>query len=144
MDFLKIEYRSIHDLGEKILYQNGFQNKVYLDVNVKAPTYPITESGEENGDGDFIPTFQKWQKRYTFTTYVPEFLADALTLLPLHDYVWITFQNNETNKVKDIEVETDWQDIGSTDETQSCFCKITISFAVDSIITIGCNNMEIL
>jgi hypothetical protein len=144
MEYLKIEYSNTYDFGDRILYQTDFGNIVYLDVNVKSPTYPIEEEAVENGDKDISLTFQKWQKRYSFSTLVFEFMADALTLLPLHDYIWITFPNGESNRVTDVEVEVDFQDLGNTDETNACMCRVNVSFAVDSIITTGCNNnMEI-
>jgi len=148
MDLLKIEYSNTHDLIDKVagdisgrvLYQNGYSNSVYLDVDVKEPKYPILEDGKDNGDKEFIPTFLKWEKRYVFTDYLPEFLVDALTLIPIHNSIWITLKNGESNKVKDVITDVDWEDIGETEKSSGCFAKVTFSFAVDSIILTTCGD----
>ena len=138
MDYLKIEYTNTYDFLERILYQKGFRQILYLDADVKKPEYPIEEEGVENGEKEFNPTFLKWQKRYQFEVYAPEFLVDALTTLPLHDNVWITFQNDESNLITDIDVDVDWEDLGETEKTHGCFAKVTVSFAVDYILVTAC------
>ncbi len=143
-DFLKIEYSNTKDFAGRVLYQNGFVNRIYLNTDVKRPTFPITEDGVENGNKDFIATFQKWEKRYSFTDHMAEYLVDAISLLPLHDSVWVTFKNGESNKIIDILVEVDWDDIGETEKSEGCFATVIVSFAVESIKKTSCDeNMTI-
>lgn len=144
-EFVKITFTNSSDFLTRALFQDGFTNTLYLNVDIKEPEYPITEDGNENGNREFIPSFVKWEKRYSFQTYLPEFLVDAITSLPLYDDINLTFKNDSTPTViKDIEVSVDWQDIGETDKTSGCFASVTVGFAVDSIVVTPCSDDMII
>ena len=132
MSLIKIEYNNNTDFGD-IFYQKGFTNRVYLDADVTKPEYPIEEEGITNGDGEFVPSHQRWSKLHMIECYGQEYLADALSLMELHDNIWITLKNGETSLVSDVEVEVDWQD------TVQCWAKISIKFNVDKVIKTNCD-----
>ena len=142
--FVKIAYDNSTDFPERVLYQEiggqSYSNILYLDVDIKAPEYPVTEDGNENGDKQFIPSFIKWEKRYSFTSYFPEYLVDAITALPLHNDIYLTFKNGDVYKIKDISVEVDWQDLGDVDSVSDCFASLTMTFAIDSIVVTSCDD----
>lgn len=141
---VKITFDNSSDFLGKVLYQDGFSNTIYLNVDIKTPKYPVTEDGNENGDKDFIPSFIKWEKRREFSTYAPEYLIDALTAIALHDNINLTFINGDTSKIKDIVTEVDWEEIGNTKKSEGCFANIVFSFAVDNIVVTPCgDNMTI-
>jgi len=131
-DYILIEYSNSVDFGD-ILYQNTFENRIYLDADVSKPEYEIVEEGTENGDGEFFPTFQKWAKKYSITFYAQEFLVDALTLMTLHDQITVTLRNGEASNVLDAEVEYKW------DSNIECWAEVTLSFVTDYIIRKKCD-----
>ena len=134
-DYILIEYSNSVDFGD-ILYQNTFENKIYLDADVSKPEYEIVEEGVENGDGEFLPTFQKWAKKYSITFYAQEFLVDALTLMTLHDQITVTLRNGEASNVLDAEVEYKW------DSNIECWAEVTLSFVTDYIIRKKCDENQ--
>ena len=135
-DYILIEYSNSTDFGD-ILYQNTFVNRIYLDADVSTPEYELVEDGEENGDGEFFPSFQKWSKKYSITFYAQEFLVDAITLMALHDQINITLKNGESSNVKDIEVDPTW------DSNIECWAEVVITFSTMYITRVGCDeNME--
>ena len=134
-DYILIEYSNSVDFGD-ILYQNTFENKIYLDADVSKPEYEIVEEGTENGDGEFFPTFQKWAKKYSITFYAQEFLVDALTLMTLHDQITVTLRNGEASNVLDAEVEYKW------DSNIECWAEVTLSFVTDYIIRKKCDENQ--
>lgn len=131
-DYVLIEYSNSTDLGD-IVYHNTFENRVYLDADVSKPEYELIEEGEDNGDGEFTATFQKWQKKYTIEFYAQEFLVDALTLMALHDQITITLKNGEASNVKDIEIDPKW------DSDIECWALVTIKFATEYVVKRGCD-----
>ena len=131
-DLVLIEYSNSVDFGD-ILYHNGFENRVYLNADVSKPTYELEEEGTEDADGEFSPTFQKWAKKYSIQFYAQEFLADALTLMTLHDQVYVTLKNGENSQVLDIDVEPVW------DNNIECWAEVTMTFVTDYIIRKNCD-----
>jgi len=145
MDYLKITYKNTKDIGGEILYQNGFENVIYLDAYLKKPLYPIVEDGEENDDADFVPTFTKWEKTYSFEVWVSEYMVDALTAIPLHDYIWIDTQEGEGSQVYNTAVDVEWEDLGDTEQTNGCFAKVTVTFTTSSLKVTNCDqNINII
>jgi len=130
-DYIIIEYSNSADFGN-ILYQNDFANKLYLDADVSKPEYELLEDGIENGDGEFIPTFQKWAKKYSIEFYAQEFLVDALTLMALHDQINVTLKNGESSNVTDIEIAYKW------DSNIECWAEVTIKFSTSYITRTKC------
>jgi hypothetical protein len=137
-NYLVLEWGNSCDFGN-ILYQNGFVNRLYLDVDVANPSYPIEEEAQPDGNNDPHPVWQKWQKLYRFEDVVPEYMLDALTLIPMHDTIYISLKSGEAGKVKEISIsEPDW------DETLGHLARVTIEFSFDSIIkTACCENFDL-
>lgn len=102
---LVLEWQNSVNIGADLIYQNGFFQRVYLDAIIADPTYKVDQEGEEDGFDNFIPTFTKVSKQLSFQTdLLPEFLVDALALLPLHDNVTV----GKYEEVKAIELDVDW------------------------------------
>ena len=131
-DYILLEYSNSHDFGD-IAYHNSFINRVYLDADVSKPEYELLEEGIEDADGEFDPTFQKWAKKYSIVFYAQEFLVDALTLMTLHDQVYITLQNGESSQVLDVDVSYKW------DADIECWAEVTISFVTTYVIRKNCD-----
>jgi len=134
-------YQNTNDLGG-IDYSNGTkpQFKITLildDVTLAKPEYIIEEEGTEDGDGNVLLTFQRRVKLYKMWFYAPEYIADAISLIPLHDSVTLYFNygesEQETGLVYDFNMTTEWV------ETKG-LAKITCEFRDQPIIKTTCAN----
>lgn len=68
----------------------GFKNKLYLDAALFKPEYTTIVENITNGESEVIPSFKRWEKfRNIEIMKAPEFLADALSAIFLHDYVYL-------------------------------------------------------
>jgi len=119
-----LEWYNTCDMAD-ILYQDGFRQRLLLDdirmaAALSEPNYLTQEEGVENGEGEFIPTFQTLEKRHQFSFIATEYMLDALTLLPLHDSVWLTDSNGLKLKCLDVEV--------TRGEWDGRFCPVVVSF----------------
>ena len=107
--YLTIQFFHSCNLGE-IIYEDGFEQYLWLDSETMEPTFPYTEKGQENGYGQFVATFQRQDKVYIIrTNLVPQFIVDVLHRLKLHDNIALTDIVGDAWIVKEIEVEHEWQ-----------------------------------
>ncbi len=129
---IKIRYYNSRDVAG-IAYGNGFTPEVYLDVDVGKPTYVYSEEGEEEPDGSFRRTFARVEKQYTITTYLQEYMIDAMAALQLHDNIEVWLSNGNVLSVDEFRItDPDWDDLRGLGE-------ITMTFIVyDAYITNGC------
>jgi hypothetical protein len=116
---------------------NQYQNTFIFDCTLAKPEYVIEEEAVENGDGDQILTFQRSVKLFKFWFYAPEYIADALALICLHDTVTLTTHygeaDSESGTIYDFAMSAEWQ------ETKG-LAKITCEFRDSSIIKTTCAN----
>lgn len=125
-NYIKLEYSNSCDLG-KVYYAGGFQNVIYLDTEIGAPEYQHEEDGEDNGDGVLIKTFEKLQKIYKFQVLVPEYMADALMFMALHDTITLSYTNGlYTASIRNVIVNVTWDE-----DTNSCMGIVDVSFQQD-------------
>lgn len=126
-NYIKLEWWDTCDIGEIHYSDNGFKNKIFLDTDIAKPSYDILEEGAENGDGVFIKDYSRLQKIPQIQCYVPEYLADALSLIPLHSNVRLTYTNGlYAGLVRNCSVNVEW-DEGNND----CMALVTIQFQQD-------------
>lgn len=132
---VKIEYWNSYDIIDTY-YEGGYKNRLWLDVDVKKPLYPTDRDSYENGFGEQMNTFIRWSKQYSFQIYCLEPLVDALTLITLHDNVWVTLDNGYSAKVKDFIATPTWQSIDNVALVEVTF--ITNSYTVSGHAAAGC------
>jgi hypothetical protein len=128
---------------DTIDYTNGdysqFENKLIVPTVLQRPEWIIEEEGTEDGEGNFLATFQRLVKRYKFIFYAPEYILDALMLVPMCDTVTVVSENGETQEetltVEDntFKVTPEWTDTKG-------FAKVTCEFDVDAVIKTNCAN----
>ena len=138
--YLKFEYWNTCDLGN-IYYQGGQHFIFYLDADVAEPFHEEVEDGQENGDGDFIPTYRRQMKRYRIRTgLIPDYLIDAIQRMKLHDHIELTFKSGEVEQIYNIDVEPEWQF-----EKYAWQGTVTLTFDMDESITVGacCDNLTV-
>lgn len=129
---IKIRYYNSRDVAG-IAYGNDFTPEVYLDVDVGKPTYVYSEEGEEEPDGSFRRTFARVEKQYTITTYLQEYMIDAMAALQLHDNIEVWLSNGNVLSVDEFRItDPDWDDLRGLGE-------ITMTFIVyDAYVANGC------
>lgn len=133
--YLKLKYRNSCDIDNLYYQDQNFYNILFLDADIGKPEYSVVAEGSENGDKEFMPTFQKVKKLYKIEVLAPEYLVDALTLLPLHDNITLYDKTGESSVIKNIVIEPEWLDY-------DCFAKVTITFEQDyNSKTACCGNM---
>ena len=133
MNYLCISWWNDHDLGD-ILYQTGFKNKIYLDVEVEKPEYNTTIESDLNGDNVEIAKFRKWEKVYKFEAWMQEDLVDAFSLMQIHDNIEVTLQSGDVIQVArhGLKVDPSWEEIG-------CLAKCVVSFTENYVVAGNCD-----
>ncbi len=133
-NYIKLQWSNSCDLAG-IYYQGGFVNKLYFDANIGKPEYIEEIEEEYNGNGVLISSFQRLVKLYKFEVVVPEYVADALKLISLHDTVSLTFLNGQySGSIRNVKVDVNWEDI-----TDDCMATATVSFQQDDqVIKTNC------
>ena len=134
------EYYGINDIGG-VDYTNTpkaqYKNTLILDTTLAKPEYTVEEEAVEDGEGNVLVTFQRLVKKFKLWFYAPEHIADACSMIPLHDYVTLTTNygeaNQETGLIYDVAVTTEWMDTKG-------LAKITIEFRDQPIIKTTCAN----
>jgi hypothetical protein len=126
---IKIEYWNSYDILD-IHYEGSYKNRFWLNVETVKPDYPIYREAVEDSYNDSHNTFLKWEKQYSFELYCMENILDMLSMLTLHDNVWITLENGYSGKVRDFFITIEWTSVKSV-------AKVTCTFTVKSYIING-------
>lgn len=139
-EITKISYRSGCDV-DGILYGTAqlgglstpdYTSILFLEVQPGKPAYDFTEEGEEDGLGNFTPSFRRLTKKHNLQVVVPEFMVDALQILPLHDNIEVSTPDGYTRQVGTIAVASDWQD------TKGCWALVDILYSNSATVKTGC------
>ena len=88
----------------------GFVHTVYIDSMVGKPKYELEEEGTDR-DGYFFVEKQISKKIHKFSFVAPEYLCDALRVVPMADNIRITF-NGGTYDCDRIVIDVDWEEQG--------------------------------
>lgn len=90
---IRIEYWSEGDICG-FGYSTNYKSVIYVPAIIHEYDYPYSEEGVENGDMEFIPTFQKVVKEYITSSFlVTPSQRNALELVQLHEYIKITIED---------------------------------------------------
>jgi hypothetical protein len=138
--YLKFEYWNTCDLGN-IYYQGGQHFWFYLNGDVLEPFHEDIEDGQEDGEGDFVPTYRRQMKRYKIrTALVPDYLIDAIQRMKLHDHIELTFKTGEVEQIYNLDIEVEWQF-----EKYCWQGTVTMTFDMDEKVVLGscCDNLTV-
>jgi hypothetical protein len=119
---IQIRYRNEKTLGDMV-FPDDFWFNMYIDTVIERPEYPIIEEAEEDQAGDMHINFQRYSKQRRLRFFAVESLCDAVSTLPLMDYVEIG-----GSRVFDITVDVRWE------EDLQCLANIELSFNYKSIV----------
>lgn len=114
-----LKYRgSVDTITDNIYWREGLFGECYINTVIEKPEYPIFEETREDQTGDQHKLFQRWDKRHTIRFFGVESMTDAMSMLPLMEYVEI-----DGKRVFDVEVEVLWE------EERECLAEIVITFS---------------
>lgn len=125
-EYFKITYSNLKQISGIML---AFEQKIYLDKFFKAPEYPREDQGEKR-DGVLVKEKQILMKSNSLhLPQIPEYLVDALMLLPMMDSVTVTF-NSENYTFDEIRVkDPEW-----SDPAYAVFAKLDLTFISDVVV----------
>lgn len=127
---IKLTYKNSTNLGG-VYYDGGFENKLFIDAPIVKPEYVVTEEGFENDNSVFIKEFESLKKRYKFEFYGPEYIANALAFMAMHDDIKIAFTNGTYQaQIRNVKVNVNWESAFN-----DCMALIEVSFEQDDQIT---------
>ena len=123
-DWLLLDAVSQKNIGNLIYEGTGsFKQNYLLPTDIGRPTYEYKEEGEEDGKGEFYQTMRRVEKTFAFEFFAPEYMTDAMALLPLHEF-FVIFTQYGTYNANDLKFEVkEW-------ETE-CIARCEISFQTD-------------
>jgi hypothetical protein len=107
--FLTINFNNSCDLGD--IHYTDFDQTLWLETEVMEPTFPYVEKGQENGNGVFVPTWQRQDKTYNIRTLlIPQYIVDVLHRLKVHETITLTDLVGDIWAVQQIDIEHEWHD----------------------------------
>lgn len=138
----KIKYTDTCNVGDIYYKTTGraYYNVIYFDVEVGNPEPIYTEGAGDSGDiSDVEYDFMKLQKQYNVQPLLPEFLNDAVELLPLHlltgEVVFSTSKGYQ-GTASVIEIEPSYEDAFRT------LSATDINFITESILKTNCCDLD--
>jgi hypothetical protein len=105
-EFLKLQWWNDSDIAP-LMYQTGLQVFCYLDTYAEAIPPELTEEGDSNGEGEFVPTLQRIVHKHKIETFAPDYLLDALTSMQVHDNVVVS-DTTDSSAVERVKVTADY------------------------------------
>ena len=136
--YLSVSYYNSSDVASIDYTNTGheqYANKLLVKTGLTKPEYEYEEEGTENGDGVFLPTFMSTTKKYKFVFYAPEYILDALSIIPMHDNVTVVTNSGQSTsetitvaRNKFYITDIAWSDTKG-------FAKVSCEFRTDPVIT---------
>lgn len=111
-DYTKVEYTSTCRIGDLPYHLLGFGLRAFFDADVARPRYEYEEEVEESGLRNKSKIFQRVEKRSLLEVLCPEYVADALSLVPLHSILIVTTRYGEVLSVTESEFESSFENDG--------------------------------
>jgi hypothetical protein len=132
-DYLTFVFSNECDLGD-ILYQDDFEQTLWIESETMETTFPQEEEGAKNGEGRFVRTFVRQVKKYNVKTFEqPDFIVEVFNRMKLHDSIELTNLVGDTNTVYNLEVEHEWL------FDDKYYAKIDLTFDYDeAFVTSAC------
>lgn len=132
---IQLTYSNSTDLGG-VYYGAGFQNKLFIDAPIVKPDYVRVQEGYENDRAVFMPEYDSIKKKYKFEIIAPEYIADTLTFMALHNDIKIAYTNGlYQSQIRNVEVNVNWEDTFN-----DCMATIEVFFEQDDqIVKTACD-----
>lgn len=130
--YIRLTYSNDHTLkygGGQVNFSNidgGFNFELLINATICKPVYNFEEKASERLGYRYIES-QISTKTYSFSFTAPEYLCDALRILPMCNYRMIKDEWHTYNKVTDVNVDVEWLEQGD-------LAKVTITFNNDTVM----------
>ena len=128
--YVRIAYGNDHVLkyngGQIYFADHKLEFDVLVDATICKPRYSFEEKAISRLGYDYIES-QISKKTYGFTFVAPEYLCDALRLLPMCNVRTISDSLNVYDKIDSISVEVEWLEQGD-------LAQVTIMFNNDTVV----------
>lgn len=123
---IKLTYKNSCDLGG-IYYGGGFENILFVDSVVCKPDYEKIEDGYNNDNQVFIKEYEALKKIYKFEIIAPEYMANALEFMSMHDDIRISWTNGlYQSQIRNVKVNVVWES-----QLNDCMATIEVLFEQD-------------
>ena len=131
---IKLTWKNSCTLGG-IYYGGTYENKMFIDAPVVRPEYVNIEEGFENDNAVFVKEYESLKKIYKFEFMAPEYVADSLKLMALHDDIKITYVNGlYQSQIRNVKVN-----VNPDEAFNDCMFLIEVTFEQDDqVIRTAC------
>lgn len=106
-----------------IYFKDNFEPRMWINADVQKPEYPIINETREDEEGTEHQVFQRWEKRRKIQFKGVESMADAVSILPLMDEVYLG-----STRIYDIVPTIMWED------EYDCLADIELSFRTRKLL----------
>jgi len=129
-DKIILDYGHTCDI-HNIIYRDEFQNKIVFPekVDLSKPTYEPIKTGIVR-DGRLFIDKTTAKKIYKMVFYAPEYMADAMSILHLHDTITITNKDGDTMVVDEVNA--------NPVPFNNCFFRIDLEFISEPFTASNC------
>lgn len=135
---ITIEWASSKSRVGSLIYPESFKHSINIEAVITPTESEIEEDTESDGFGNEIATLQVLKQGHTLSFVVPNFIAQALTALPLHDKV--NFINRAIGEgTTELEKKNKYITVRSTPEEDNCNSLVEINYTDELIINAGCD-----
>jgi hypothetical protein len=145
--YYRLRWRNSCDINSLVLYGTGplecvFYNTLYLDAALFNPEHDTKQENEQDGDDNLVTVFSTWHKNLNLEIgKAPEFIADALSAVFIHDDVKIKkpinqYQDLNSNEFSIRNVVPNVEPV-----LADCYLKVTLKLLLnDGYTKTGCCN----
>ena len=133
-NYFNLYFSADHDLTDpyNIVYQTGYENHHAFDTLPVRPDSVINVEGETDEAQDEAITYQSQRKIYHVEILGGQSLFDMLSILPAHEYVYVSWPCVDLREARNIEFGYEW--------VEDFLCRMTISFSVDVLEKPNCGS----
>jgi hypothetical protein len=128
--YIRLVWSNSGCIISETIHNNSPAFQLFLPVNIAQPEYTYKPDTEDDGEGGFVKTFQRLEKRWKFFVRGPEYLADCLTSTQMFSAVSVQFPNDDFIACRGIEVGVEWE--------TPCFARITFAFTGEFLVKTAC------
>jgi len=128
--YINLQWNNECNLND-ILYQTGFSNRLTFakKTDLMKSEYEIVKEADRL-DGYLNVHKVTVNKSYKLSFLAPEYMADAMNLLPSHDTKYITTKDGDRKEIKEVDI--------SADPYNSCFYRIMLTIVIEPISSSNC------
>ncbi len=129
-DVIHIEYTNTHDLlyngGAILIPSLKFTFELNLKTTIGKPTYSYDEQVAERLGYRYIES-QISKKSFGFTIVAPEYLCDAMRIIPMCNTRVIIDELHQYNNISALSMDVDWEEQGNV-------AKVGVIFDTDTVV----------